>query len=74
MGLLVLLVNDGVFGSSGTRSEGSIGVLSNILVGLLGGRGTGALDGLGNVVDGVLGSVKTMSERPNENVGRGCSP
>lgn len=73
MGLLVLLVNDGVLGGSGTRGEGSVGVLSDVLVGLLGGSGTSALDGLGNVVDGVLGRVKIMSKRPKGKQRR-CSP
>lgn len=54
VGLLVLLVTDGVNGSVRTGAQLGVGVLGDVLVGLLGGRGTGALDGLGDVVGGVL--------------------
>jgi hypothetical protein len=54
MGLLVLLVDDGILGSGGTGAQLSIAVLSDMLVGFLGSLGTSALDGLGNVVGGVL--------------------
>lgn len=51
---LIHLVSNGILGSRGTRSEGRVSVLGDLLVGLLRGSGTGALDGLGNVVGGVL--------------------
>lgn len=60
VGLLVLLVTDGVDGSVGTGAQLRIGVLGDILVGLLVGGGTGALDGLGDVVGGVLEGVRVM--------------
>jgi hypothetical protein len=54
MCLLVDLVTDGIASSLGTGGEGSVGVLGDILVGLLAGCGTAALDGLGDVVRSVL--------------------
>lgn len=54
VGLLVLLVNDGVLGGAGAGADVGVAVLGDVLVGLLGSLGTGALDGLGNVVGGVL--------------------
>lgn len=58
--LLVLLVADGVGGSVGTGAQLRVGVLGDVLVGLLAGGGTGALDGLGDVVGGVLEDVRVM--------------
>lgn len=54
VGLLVLLVTESVDGSVGTGAQLGVGVLGDVLVGLLGSGGTGALDGLGDVVGGVL--------------------
>jgi hypothetical protein len=55
VGLLVLLVKDGVLGGGGAGAEACVAVLGDVLVGFLGGGGAGALDGLGDVVCGVLG-------------------
>lgn len=52
--LLVLLVTDGVDGGAGTGAPVGVGVLGDLLVGLLGSGGTGALNGLGDVVGGLL--------------------
>jgi hypothetical protein len=54
MGLLVLLVDRGILGGSGSRSKACVGILRNVLVRLLGCSGASALDALGNVVCGVL--------------------
>ncbi len=54
VGLLVLLVEKGVLGSSDTRGNVGVVVLGDLLVDLLRGSGSGALDGLADVVDGVL--------------------
>ena len=54
MGLLVLLVEDGVLGGGGAGADAGIAVFGDVLVGFLGGGGAGALDGLGDVVCGVL--------------------
>lgn len=54
VGLLVLLVNDGVLGGAGAGADVGVAVLGDVLVGLLGSLGAGALDGLGDVVGGVL--------------------
>jgi hypothetical protein len=54
VGLLVLLVNDGVLGGAGAGADVGVVVLGHVLVGLLGSLGTGALDGLSDVVGGVL--------------------
>lgn len=54
VGLLVLLVDNGILGSGGAAGEACIAVLCNALVGFLGGFGSGALDGLSDVVGGVL--------------------
>jgi hypothetical protein len=54
VGLLVLLVDNGILGSGGAAGEAGIVVLGDTLVGFLGGSGSTALDGLGNVVGGVL--------------------
>lgn len=54
VGLLVLLVDDGILSSGSAASEAGIVVLGDTLVGLLGGSGSGALDGLRDVVGGVL--------------------
>lgn len=51
---LVLLVDDGVLGGLSAGAEAGVGVLGNVLVGLLLSSGTGALDGLRDVVGGVL--------------------
>lgn len=65
MANLVLLVAESIDGSVGTSAQLGIGVLGDLLVGLLGGSGTSALDGLRDVVDGVLGIVRRLI--------RGCS-
>lgn len=52
--VLVDLVTDSIDGSVGTSAQLGIGVLGNLLVGLLGSSRAEALDGLSNVVDGVL--------------------
>lgn len=52
--LLVLLVTDGVDGSAGAGADFGVGVLGDLLVGLLGSGGTGALNGLSDVVGGLL--------------------
>jgi hypothetical protein len=62
VGLLVLLVNNGVLGSRGTSAQLGIVILGDVLVGLLGGLSTGALDGLGDVVCGVLLEVLIIAE------------
>ena len=54
VGLLVLLVDNGILGSGGAAGEACVVVLGDALVGLLGGFGTGALNGLRDVVGGVL--------------------
>lgn len=54
VGLLVLLVDEGILGSRGTSADLGVAVLGNLLVGLLGGLGTGALNALRDVVGGVL--------------------
>jgi len=51
--LLIGLVGDGITGGLGSGAEAGVGILCNVLVGLLGSSGTGALDGLGHVVGGV---------------------
>ena len=51
---LVRLVESGIFGGRGTRSEACIGVLSNILVGLLGSSSPSALNGLRDAIRDVL--------------------
>jgi hypothetical protein len=55
VGLLVELVADGVLGGSGAGAQACVGVLGDLLVGLVGCLGAGTLDGLGDVVDSVLG-------------------
>lgn len=57
VGLLVLLVEKGVLGSSNTRGNVGVVVLGDLLVDLLRGSGSGALDGLADVVDGVLSVI-----------------
>jgi len=52
--MLVLLVTDGIDGGAGTGVEAGIGVLGDLLVGLLGSGGTGTLNGLRDVVGGLL--------------------
>jgi hypothetical protein len=52
--LLVGLVLDSVDTGVGTGSEACVGVLGDVLVGLLGSGGTGTLDSLGDVVGSVL--------------------
>lgn len=54
VGLLVLLVDDGILSGGSAASEAGIVVLGDTLVGFLGGSGSGALDGLRDVVGGVL--------------------
>ena len=51
--VLVELVTNGILGSRGTCSEGSLVVLGDLLVGLLGCLGGCTLDGVGDVVGGV---------------------
>jgi hypothetical protein len=55
VGSLVLLVDDGVLGGSGTAGKACVVVLGDLLVGLLGCLSTSSLNGLGDVVCGVLG-------------------
>jgi len=50
VGSLVLLVDDGILCGGSTGAQAGIGVLGDVLVGLLGSLGTGALDGLRDVV------------------------
>lgn len=52
--LLVLLVDNGVLGGLCTSTDACVGVLGDVLVGLLGARVGTALDGLRDVVCGVL--------------------
>lgn len=59
---LVDLVGDGVAGRGQTGSDGGVGVLGDLLVGLLGGGGAGSLDGLGNVVTEGGGGVRKREE------------
>ena len=51
---LILLVDECVLGRGGTRGEGCVAILGDLLVGLLRCLSTGALDSLGDVVGGVL--------------------
>jgi hypothetical protein len=57
---LVLLVSDGILGSSGSGPEACVRVLCDVLVCFLGRSGAGALDGLGNVVCGVLDELLVL--------------
>lgn len=57
VGGLVDLVADSVDSSVGTSADGSIAVLSNLLVGLLADTRSGALDGLSDVVESLLGGL-----------------
>ena len=54
VGVLVLLVTKGIDSGVGTSAQLGVGVLGDVLVGLLRGSSTGALDRLGDVVDSVL--------------------
>ena len=45
-----------------TGSDGSVGVLGDLLVGLLGSLSSESLDGLGDVVDGLLWKGKDGGE------------
>jgi hypothetical protein len=54
MGRLVLLVDGGILGGSGSRPKACVGILRDVLVCLLGCSGASSLDGLRNVVCGVL--------------------
>lgn len=51
--LLVELVTDSILGCGGSGAEGSVAILSDLLVGLLRCGGTGALERLSDVVGGV---------------------
>ena len=55
--LLVELVTDGILGGGGTSANASVGVLGDLLVGLLAAGGSSALDGVSDVVGGVLDVV-----------------
>lgn len=54
VGSLVLLVDDGVLGGSGTARKACVVVLGDLLVGLLGCLSTSSLNSLGDVVCGIL--------------------
>lgn len=54
MGRLVDLVGCGVLSSRGASANAGVGVLGDLLVGLLAGTGETLLDLLGGLVDGVL--------------------
>lgn len=54
VGVLVLLVDNGILGSAGPGADVGTGILSDVLVRFLGGLRPGALDGLRDVVGGVL--------------------
>lgn len=72
VGLLVLLVNNGILSGGGAAGQAGIVVLSDTLVGLLGSSSTSALDGLRDVVGGVL--WKEMLENVREAGDEGCVP
>lgn len=54
---LVHLVAQGILGSGGTSANGGIGVLGDLLVGLLLSAAGGLLDLLGNVVGALLDGI-----------------
>ncbi len=62
VGRLVELVSNGILGSGGTAAQGSIGILGDLLVGLLGGGGTGTLYALRDVVGSVLFGVQLVED------------
>jgi hypothetical protein len=63
VGRLVLLVDEGVLCGGGTAAEAGIGVLGDVLVGLLGSSCTSTLDGLRDVVGSVLGMLLVYVEK-----------
>lgn len=58
--VLVLLVGHSVHGSIGPGRQLRVGVLGDVLIGLLGSSGTGALDSLRDVVGGVLTCISMI--------------
>lgn len=63
LGRVTYLVSEGVTGRRETGADGGVGVLGDLLVGLLGSGGGGTLDGLGDVVSGVLDCVERKHRR-----------
>lgn len=54
VGLFILLVNDGILGSSGTGAQLGIFVLGDFFVGVLRSTGASTLNSFGDIVGGIL--------------------